>query len=608
MNYPGNETLAEEIRGRILNTFRQTLDLAEKGDLREAQLGCDFVLRLDPMFGPARTLTTRLEGGDEAVPVADLRESIGGGSAEAGPPPADVGASESAPEPAPEVPSEGSPGPDEPVVELDLDAAPDSLDTALDLGSIDAAPPAAAPEMPSPASSPPGAEAGSGATEPVAALDDESEQRVGDLLEEGQAAFERAEYQSAIDAWSRIFLIDIDHPEANRRIDLARKLKAEVERKLEETYHDAVSKVEAGQLDEARKGFSSVLEMMPGHVAAQEYLARLDAPDFAVPEPPPAPPPSPAAANGAPEDSVEIPAPPPDEASDILDAEVMTPPEATPAGPAPSIGGVGKAAKPQRSSNQTFKIIGAAALVLVAAVSFLLYKNWSTIFPNAADQTQPVRLDPITRAKRTYADAGAAIAIAQLRRLSPGHPQYAEAQSLVAQWEAALDAANPNKIEPEPEALAARDEFVAEARVAFAEARYLNVAELLDEGASHAELDEPASDMLDEAKQQLAPMQSEIAMFREGEWELALRNLWRMWEGGSNTPDVRRLMVDSYFNLGVRDLQRNDPEAAINNFREAGDLAIDDAELARLIEFAETYQTRSQDLLYRIFVKYLPFR
>ena len=50
MTYPGNETLAEEIRERILNTFRQTLELVENGDLREAQLGCDFVLRLDPLF------------------------------------------------------------------------------------------------------------------------------------------------------------------------------------------------------------------------------------------------------------------------------------------------------------------------------------------------------------------------------------------------------------------------------------------------------------------------------------------------------------------------------------------------------------------------------
>ena len=67
-------------------------------------------------------------------------------------------------------------------------------------------------------------------------------------------------------------------------------------------------------------------------------------------------------------------------------------------------------------------------------------------------------------------------------------------------------------------------------------------------------------------------------------------------------------MVDSYFNLGVRELQRKDAASAISNFKEAQELSADDPELSRLIEFAETYQDRPDDLLYRIFVKYLPFR
>ncbi len=77
MNYPGNETLAEEIRERILNTFRQTLELAEKGDHREAELGCDFVLRLDPLFEPARKLRERLQAESGLIKVTDLKVSVG---------------------------------------------------------------------------------------------------------------------------------------------------------------------------------------------------------------------------------------------------------------------------------------------------------------------------------------------------------------------------------------------------------------------------------------------------------------------------------------------------------------------------------------------------
>ena len=178
----------------------------------------------------------------------------------------------------------------------------------------------------------------------------------------------------------------------------------------------------------------------------------------------------------------------------------------------------------------------------------------------------------------------------------------------MAQWEAALDASNPDKDEPEPEILANRDRWVEEAQTAAAAGEFRLAREYLNRASSHAPLDDGASELLEQTEIELDPLRTEIAMFSDGEWDLALRNLWRMWEGDSATPDVRRLMVDAYFNLGVRDLQRNDVEAAAGNFREALELAGEDDQLARLIRFAQTYEGRRDDLLYRIFVKYLPFR
>jgi hypothetical protein len=66
-------------------------------------------------------------------------------------------------------------------------------------------------------------------------------------------------------------------------------------------------------------------------------------------------------------------------------------------------------------------------------------------------------------------------------------------------------------------------------------------------------------------------------------------------------------MIDCYYNLGVRDLQRGDTVSAAEMFDEAQHLRPNDRELQRLSRFAKAYQQRSQDLLYRIFVKYLPF-
>ena len=77
-------------------------------------------------------------------------------------------------------------------------------------------------------------------------LDDESQKRISELLEEGQGAFDAGEYQSAIDSWSRVFLIDIDHSEANRRIEQARRVAAEAERQVEEVFHEALSHLDSG--------------------------------------------------------------------------------------------------------------------------------------------------------------------------------------------------------------------------------------------------------------------------------------------------------------------------------------------------------------------------
>src|SRR5436309_6525729 len=72
MNYPGNPSLSADAQQRILGTFEQTLDLAAQGSRQEALLGCDFVLRMDPNFEPARRLLDRLKSASGAVRVDDL--------------------------------------------------------------------------------------------------------------------------------------------------------------------------------------------------------------------------------------------------------------------------------------------------------------------------------------------------------------------------------------------------------------------------------------------------------------------------------------------------------------------------------------------------------
>jgi len=72
MSYAGNAKLSQEIQNRILNTFQQTIALVEEGNVQEALLGCDFILRLDPLFEPARKLQGRLQESGTDVTVEDL--------------------------------------------------------------------------------------------------------------------------------------------------------------------------------------------------------------------------------------------------------------------------------------------------------------------------------------------------------------------------------------------------------------------------------------------------------------------------------------------------------------------------------------------------------
>ena len=88
MRYVGNTALSPQIQERIQNTFEQTVGLAEEGNRQEALLGCDFILRLDPLFEPARTLMERLNEGEGPVDVSNLEGDESAPAPEAAVPPA----------------------------------------------------------------------------------------------------------------------------------------------------------------------------------------------------------------------------------------------------------------------------------------------------------------------------------------------------------------------------------------------------------------------------------------------------------------------------------------------------------------------------------------
>lgn len=65
--YPGNPTLPKEVREKILSTFRHTLNLFKEGKADDCVIGCDFILKMDPRFAPARQLMEKARN-----PAADV--------------------------------------------------------------------------------------------------------------------------------------------------------------------------------------------------------------------------------------------------------------------------------------------------------------------------------------------------------------------------------------------------------------------------------------------------------------------------------------------------------------------------------------------------------
>jgi tetratricopeptide (TPR) repeat protein len=714
MNYSGNSSLSSEVKQRILSTFEQTLELAQGGNRQEALLGCDFVLRMDPQFEPARVLQERLRTSTGSVAVQDLLQT---GSAAADPfadlDSLSIDLPDLLPASLPGLP--GLPGIDSAlrgefqslldqrrfqdlmvrarqssaaiaadpeiqrilgVAQERMEAEPyvlkflDSARQALEAGQTDevgrlldkaraldsshpgiaevehargASPVAhwtasgpAAPVIPAPPEVTPEPHPERIIPQPLSTSamptslafgggDSESDRRIGELLDEGQVALDAGDPQGAIDAWSRIFLIDIDHQEASRRIEAARKLKAEAERQVEEIFHDGIGHLEAGDLAEARQAFEQVLAIQPGYFAAREYLQQLDSGN--VPRPRPA---------GTRETTREThaePAPPPVATSlpagHDLKEEILVPPEPQdeakperrPARKAPA------ARRDPKRARRLFLLVGGIVLLIAAVAAYLFIQKRDQFFPNSKPEA-PITpatstADPIARAQKLNKAGKTDRALSLLRRIQPNEPHYAEAQKLIAQWGGAAGTPEPGATPAEatgtpgmagtPGSTVAlenqekRNGLLAEARQAYADRAYLKALNRLEAAGGIAKLDSDDARLLADTKQKLVNLERVIDLFHQHEWELVAREMWTKHEAEPANRDVTQLLADSYYDMAVRDLQRNDAPKAVEKLQQVLEFQ-DDPQVRRHLQFAQTYQDRNKDLLYRIYVKYLPYR
>lgn len=483
--------------------------------------------------------------------------------------------------------------------DFDLGGGLEELDSlALDEDMLpeldDVAPSAAAPppvEEPVAAPAAPPVDADIDVGSVIAAPGDEDEEenqeRIVELLDEGQGIFDRGDYQGAIDVWSRIFLIDISNGEASSRIEEARRKKAELERQVEEIFHEGVGHIQSESLEEAKDAFRRVLEIDSHHSLAKDYLEQLEA------------------------GKVPTVVSRQSEAADLEDfaADVAG---ATVADASPSLEAAVERDRIVVVKKTDKRLIALAAVVaiLVVGAAAYLFLNKDKLFPNTAQAPAPVapQIDPIVRATRLHESGQTEKAIEQLRAIPADDPAHAKAVALIDQWQALIAAREEVDVGPPPEVLARRNLMLVAARQAHKEKRFIKARKYFEQAHKILPLEAEDRALKLNCDAELQDLSEEIQKFEAREYALILPDLWRRREVEPENPDVDQLIVDAYYNLSLVDLQRGDPAGAAAKLKDALEVEPENRDLKRLQLFAETYAGRSQDLLYSIFVKYLPSR
>src|SRR5438309_5184279 len=70
--YPGNASLSSAVKERVLSTFQQAVALYKQGRTDEVTQGCGLILRMDPMFDPAKKLLEKVRNPNAAIDVDAL--------------------------------------------------------------------------------------------------------------------------------------------------------------------------------------------------------------------------------------------------------------------------------------------------------------------------------------------------------------------------------------------------------------------------------------------------------------------------------------------------------------------------------------------------------
>jgi tetratricopeptide (TPR) repeat protein len=655
-SYPGSPALTSEAREKVLQTFRHTLALVQEGKNEEALIGCDFLLKMDARFVPARSLLEMLRGAAPGAPlnIEEFSDYFGVESAgEALPDPGQKLPDAFPGDPGDPPPSAAPPAglddlvfgddaggaaghglPKAPPSEAAFAPAPPSLPADDPFGgglddlrlSLPVGGAGAVSAIPAPAPAPPLTPAAAGAPPqmprpaPVAApsrtvTSIQIDPRIAQFLKQGDEALSRGATQEAIDLWSRVFLIDLSSEEASRRIDAAREAQAEAARKIDILLSEGVTQYEAGDLAGARNKFLDVLAVSENDATARGYLNQIEAALAPAREAS-----GPQGAGASAGDSefmrheIEAPGPP----SFAVDSGVRRRSPESAADLELALADSKREVPPARGRGRidVRVLLGAAVFLLAAAAGFTYW--FLRVRPASRPENavaSPVKgggpgaprapgEDPFQKAQALF-DAGKIDeAIFVLAKLPESDPRHTEALVRIEKMKSSA-APTPGPAAPSAAVL---DEMRVAGFAAMSSSRYIDALKNLDPVVKARPQDAEAAAATQRAHEQVEALRSASKSYNETDYDSAIKLLWELRKGDPKNQDVEEYLVNAYYNAAVQSFQAGNIPKAMTAVREATDIRPGDAEAQRLLRFARKYPRGATDLLSRILIKHLSVR
>ena len=427
----------------------------------------------------------------------------------------------------------------------------------------------------------------------------DDQKKIEQYLSDGDRAAAAGDHQQAIDLWSRIFLIDVTNDQASERIEKAKAKRREMEEKVESLLARGLAAFDRGDTAKAHSDLSEVLRLDPSNFAAKEHLDRLGE---TVGEGPVA---------------RSNPYNPPSVTDDKLDIDFfeepasggyespLIPPDPGSVPPA-SASGKRAAVAPSKPAGERKLPMGLILTVLVLLV--LGGGGWFawTRFMNKPDADPAAAQQAFARASTLASRGKYDEAIALLQDIKPTDPEHDRALVMISELQI-KKSTSAQMIDGIP-AAQYYDQRLTAARTALDAHDFATAKAALEQAMRVKPLPPDMKAQYDAAQQQVAKLDAAKALFAERKYAEAISNLQSLLEQDPSNLNVSRLIVDAHFNMGAQALQEERVQDAVHEFDEVLKVTPDDELAKRSRDLAMRYDGEPKDLLYKIYVKYLPTR